>query len=221
MSASKKIGAFFDFDGTLLKADSESLLIERLRKAGELSIPYNFKLSIMSIFYKLQIVSIESLQKVAMQFYKGQSIEKFENIAEAFYFSDLKPLLSNKTVRKLKEHQQQDHVVVLLSASVRYYLNYVVNDFGIEHLLCTDLEVGKDGLLTGLPQGKSYIGPQKAVAAKQLASRLGIDLNHSYAYGDHISDLPILQLVGHPVAVEPIPQLKKVANQKNWTILQF
>lgn len=221
MSTPKIIGAFFDFDGTLLKTESEAILIKYLWNVGELSIFYWLKMGIAYVLFKLHLYPDERIQKLTMQVYKGQSAEKFENLGDEFYLNELKPLLADKLLNQLIWHQQQSHTVVLLSAAFRYYLTYAAKDLGIDHLLCSDLEVGKDGLLTGLPYGKLVRGPQKASVARQLASELGIDLDQSYAYGDDKADLPFLQLVGHPVAVDPTPQLQEVANQNNWTILQF
>ena len=221
MSESKIIGAFFDFDGTLLSTVSGSLLIKYLWNAGELSVPYVIKMGIANVLLKLHLYSRDRLHKLVMQVYKGQPVNKFENLAEDFYLTELKPHFAGNIVDKLIGHQQQGHEVVIVSASFRYYLTYVVKGLGVDHLLCSDLEVGKDGLLTGITKGESVRGTQKAVAAAQLASQLGIDLAQSYAYGDHITDVSILQLVGHPVAVEPEPKLRKVADQNNWEILQF
>lgn len=173
------------------------------------------------MLYKIGIFSLEMMQRISMQAYKGKSVEQFEPLAKEFYVKELKPLLSNRIVRHLKEHQQKGHTVILLSASLRYCLSNVVDDLGIDYLLCSELKVGIDGFFTGELKGELVRGQQKTILANQISSQLQIDLKKSYAYGDHITDLSILQLVGHPVAVEPEPGLRKIAEKNNWKILNF
>ena len=100
-------------------------------------------------------------------------------------------------------------------------LESVVEDLGFDHLLCTDLEIGKDGLLTGRARGSLCIDRTKRTLAIQLAEAHHIDLSRSYAYGNHQSDIPLLELVGNPFVVEPTKPLRKVAMQRNWPVLGF
>jgi len=86
---------------------------------------------------------------------------------------------------------------------------------------CTDLEVGADGLLTGKAKGPLCLDSTKRVLAEKLAEEANIDLSSSYAYGNHQSDLPLLELVGHPYVVEPTEPLKDVALENQWPILTY
>jgi phosphoserine phosphatase len=87
--------------------------------------------------------------------------------------------------------------------------------------LCTDLEQGADGLLTGKPKGPLCLDTTKRHLATELAQRTGIDLKRSYAYGNHQADLPLLESVGYPHAVEPSSILRKIAVKRNWPILAY
>jgi len=97
----------------------------------------------------------------------------------------------------------------------------VAQDLGFEHLICTDLETRPDGILTGDTQGPICTDSHKRTYACELANSLNMDLASSYAYGDHQADIPLLELVGHPHAVEPTEQLRKVASERGWPILSF
>jgi putative phosphoserine phosphatase/1-acylglycerol-3-phosphate O-acyltransferase len=90
------------------------------------------------------------------------------------------------------------------------------------HLLCTDLETGTRTACSqaALP-GPVCIDSYKKVGAEKLARTAGIDLDASYAYGNHQSDIPLLETVGNPVAVEPTPLLRKTARAKGWPILTY
>ena len=78
-----------------------------------------------------------------------------------------------------------------------------------------------DGVYTGRPAGMFVYGSEKARAIEQLADREGLDLAESYAYSDSASDLPMLRLVGHPVAVNPDSALAKAAREERWELLRF
>jgi phosphoserine phosphatase len=78
-----------------------------------------------------------------------------------------------------------------------------------------------DGVYTGRPAGLFIYGNEKALAIERLAEREGLDLSDSYAYSDSASDLPMLRLVGHPVAVNPDSTLAKAAREEHWEVLRF
>ncbi len=139
--------------------------------------------------------------------------------ADEFYNDLLKPHLVPNIVQKLENHKKQGHIIVIVSGSIRYYLEPAAKDLGIHHIICTDLEEGKDGLLTGKPIGQICFGVYKKELTLKLVEKLNIDLKNSYAYGDNQSDIPLLKLVGNPVAVEPTSKLKKLPQNNNWTIL--
>jgi phosphoserine phosphatase len=92
---------------------------------------------------------------------------------------------------------------------------------GFDHLLCTDLEIGRDGLLTGRVNGPICLNSNKRILAEMLARKVNIDLATSYAYGNHQSDLPLLELIGNPYVVEPTEPLRRVALTNKWPILTY
>jgi HAD superfamily hydrolase (TIGR01490 family) len=124
-------------------------------------------------------------------------------------------------LRRVEHHHQEGHVLVLISGSIRYLLEPVAEDLGFHHLLCTDLEIGPDGFLTGRAQGPLCLDSTKRELAENLARDFWIDLTASYAYGNHQADLPLLKSVGHPHAVEPTGPLKNVAVSKGWPVLTY
>ncbi|MFO1533560.1 MAG: HAD family hydrolase, partial [Thermoplasmatota archaeon] len=79
----------------------------------------------------------------------------------------------------------------------------------------------RDGVYTGRPAGPLTYRDGKADAVRALAERDGIDLHESYAYSDSESDLPLLRLVGHPVAVNPDRALERVAREEGWRVIRF
>lgn len=218
---SLSIGAFFDFDQTLLDTESSRLGFKYLWERRLISLGFILKVMAANFFYKRHWMSDERIAAIMLKFYHKKRLEEFQLGAAAFYQEQLKPRLAPNILKRVAQHHQEGHVLVLISGSIRYLLEPVVEDLGFDHLLCTDLEVGPDGLLTGKAKGPLCLDSTKRVLSEKLAEEAHIDLASSYAYGNHQSDLPLLELVGHPYAVEPTEPLKNVALKNEWPILKF
>ena len=218
---SSAIGAFFDFDETLLDTESSRLGFKYLWERRMISLGFILKVMAANFFYKRHWMSDERIAAIMLKFYHQKRLEEFQQGAAAFYQEQLKPRLAPNILKRVAQHHQEGHVLVLISGSIRYLLEPVVEDLGFDHLLCTDLEVGPDGLLTGKAKGPLCLDSTKRVLAVKLAEEVHIDLASSYAYGNHQSDLPLLELVGHPYVVEPTEPLKKKAIENEWPILTY
>lgn len=218
--AEKRIAAFFDFDNTFLARDSAVIGIKYLFRRGEISFWFIIGIIIRSILFKLNLYSAERISRYALRFYKNRDISDYLRQSEIYYREMLKPHISPKVKEKLEEHRRKGHLLILITASLRYMLEPVVKDFGFDLLLCTDLEIGENGRPTGKPIEPICVGDNKVIYAKKAAEELNIDLQNSYAYSDHHSDLPLLQLVGNPIVVNPNFFLKRVAIKNRWPILE-
>lgn len=215
------IAAFFDFDKTLLDTESSRLGIRYMRKQGAVSLGYILRVMAANFFYGLHWISDEQMAAVLLKVYQRRKLADFRDGAEQFYSLCLKPHLAPRILECLLWHQSQAHVTVLVSGSVRYMLEPAVADLDMAHLLCSDLEEGPDGLLTGKISGQLCMGDHKRRLVDQLSREINIDLGASYAYGDHQSDLPLLEMVAYPHAVEPTRPLRRVARNKQWPILTY
>jgi len=216
-----RIGAFFDFDETLLDTESSRLGIKHLWQRRLVSRTFILKAFVAGFLYKRHWITDAQTAKILLKLYRNRRLVEFIEGSEAFYRDILKPRLAPKILAKVNEHKDQEHTLVLISGSIRYMLEPVARDLGFEHLLCTDLEADANGLLTGKPKGPLCLDTTKRHLATELAQSTGIDLARSYAYGNHQADLPLLELVGFPHAVEPSRPLLKVAVARNWPILAY
>lgn len=217
----KTIGAFFDFDRTLIDVESPRLGIRYLWDRGHISLPYVIKIIVAHFFYKHNAISDESMARMLISFYRGKTLDLFEAGSQNYYEEIIRPHLAPNILAKVAMHKAQGHILVLISASLKYLLKPVAQDLGFDHLLCSDLEVGTDGLLTGRTLGPICSDKYKRTFAQRLAIESNMDLGASYAYGDHHADIPLLELVGHPTAVEPTEKLRKVALERGWPILSY
>ncbi len=217
----KPVGAFFDFDKTLLMEESPKLGIRYLWDRGMVSFAYVVKIIIANFFYERNRISDETMANLLLTFYRGKRLEAFEAGAHDYYQEIIRPHLAPNILARVNTHRENDHILILVSAGIRYLLKPVAADLGFDYLLCTDLEQGPDGLLTGKSQGPICTDTNKRSLAARLARDLDMDLLRSYAYGNHHSDIPLLEMVGNPHAVEPTAVLRKVAQERNWPILSF
>ncbi len=217
----KQIGAFFDFDETLLDTESSRLGIRYLWERRLVSHGFILKALVAGFLYRRHVISDALTAGILLRLYRRRSLADFSNGSEEFYRQILKPRLAPNILARVRHHKSRGHLLVLISGSIRYMLEPVAQDLGFEHLLCTDLEEGPDGLLTGRPAGPLCLDNTKRHLAAELALRTGIKLKYSYAYGNHQADLPLLESVGFPHVVEPTQPLRKVALERNWPILAY
>ena len=215
------VAAFFDFDETLLEVESSRLGIQWLWDRRQLPLGYILKVLTAHFFFRQRLLSEDRLVRILLTFYRNRYLASFQNGATEFYQSFLKPHLAPAIVARVHDHKSHGHVLVLISGSVRYMLEPVAKDLGFDHLLCTDLEVTPNGRLTGKADGPVCVDVNKKRLMLELAHRIGLDLQSSYAYGNHPSDLPLLESVGHPHAVTPHSRLEKIARQRSWPILGY
>lgn len=120
----------------------------------------------------------------------------------------------------IRAHEAAGHTLVLASCLTRYQVLPAARELGIEQVLCTEMEV-RDGELTGHVQGEPLWRTAKADVVRAFATVHGADLAQSYAYADAAVDRPLLEAVGHPVAVNPDPRMAIDATERNWPVLGF
>ncbi len=221
MQPKSNIAAFFDFDETIIDINSSKVGFKWLYENKMLSKWFILKVFITGLLYELNLISEKRMADGMVIFYEGKKLSYFAERAEDFYIDLLKPHLVPKVVEKLNHHKEQGHILVIVSGSIRYYLEPVAKDLGIDYLVCTELEEGPDGLLTGKPKGQICLGKYKQEMTQHLVKELNINLNDSFAYGNSQADIHLLKMVGNPIAVEPNIPLKKVAIKNNWPILKF
>lgn len=117
-------------------------------------------------------------------------------------------------------HEDAGHTVILATALTRFQVEPAAAALGIEHVLYTRMAT-TDGVLTGYPDGKTLWRNGKADAVREFATAHGLDITRGYGYAESIADLPLLSMVGHPVAVRPDRKLGTAATEQNWPVLTF
>src|SRR5262249_24885166 len=125
-----------------------------------------------------------------------------------------------QAVELINRHKRAGREVYICSASPEDYLRVLANELDVDGVVGTRAEV-VDGVYTGRMLGELCHGEEKARRVAELATERGIDLHRSFAYSDSLNDVPMLQLVGFPVAMNPDHQLRQLARREGWQRLDF
>ncbi|HYH27735.1 MAG TPA: HAD family hydrolase, partial [Actinomycetota bacterium] len=131
----------------------------------------------------------------------------------------IEPIVFAEALELLREHREAGRRVFLVSSSPEEIVRPLAEHLGVQDVIATRVKV-IDGRYTGELEFYCY-GPQKAEALRGVAEREGVDLGASYAYSDSITDAPLLEAVGHPVAVNPDRDLRRLAAQRGWQVRDF
>lgn len=151
---------------------------------------------------------------------RGWTLDEAQALFEALTEGQVVPNLRADVVDRLRQHQADGHLVALVSGTFAPFLETIARRLGVEHAIGTPLEV-REGRYTGrivppLCQGEGKPHRVQAFLAQQ---DLGVDWAASFAYADRDTDLPLLNLVHHPVAVYPDERLLAYAQAQDWPII--
>jgi HAD superfamily hydrolase (TIGR01490 family) len=161
---------------------------------------------------------VKSARERAQSLVAGHLVADFDQVGEIAWRRSIAPKIFPDILASLTEHTSQGHQVWLLTASPQALAAIMARDLQLAGAVGTTLEI-RDGRFTGEIDGQLLHGPLKADAAKLKAESLGADLRQCYAYSDSFADVPLLELVGHPVAVNPDHKLLHHANLKGWPVV--
>ncbi|HKC50973.1 MAG TPA: HAD family hydrolase [Myxococcota bacterium] len=214
------VGAFFDVDKTILAENSGTAYLKTLYERGEI----DWKAVLLGLGtylrYKLNLLDIERwVERNSVQF-RGRSEAALAQEAAELFRSVLFPSIYPEAEARVRWHLGQGHLVALVSGATKFVLEPLAEHLGVKHMLCTLLET-HDGVFTGRVIRPICFGEGKIYWIQQLIERESIDLARSFFYTDSITDLPLLDLVGHPVVVNPDPLLYRHALSRHWPVRFF
>jgi HAD superfamily hydrolase (TIGR01490 family) len=212
------VGAFFDVDGTLIARNSATLYMRHLRRTGQARRRDLAWTLYYLLRYKLGRLDIDEALQESMRFVRGRTEAATRRDADEWYERDVRPWLYPQMADRVAEHRRAGHVVALVTSATRYLAAPLAAELGIEHFLVTQLVV-RDGAFTGEAVRPLCYGAGKVHWARELADREGVDLAASYFYTDSITDLPLLEAVGHRRIVHPDLPLRRLAQQRGWPVL--
>ena len=209
--------AFFDMDRTLIRCNSGTLWIRWQRARGEMSLYQMARAVGWLAQYKLAVLDMESVVEKAIASMRGQPESELEKSARAFFDEWVVQHVAPKALAALAQHRADGHVVAILSSSTPYVVEPLARHLGIEHAICTRMNVA-DGSFDGTHKKPACYGAGKVHWAEAFAREQGVDLAQSFFYTDSYTDLPMLERVGVARVVNPDTRLKRHAKRVGWQV---
>jgi HAD superfamily hydrolase (TIGR01490 family) len=215
-----RVGAFFDMDKTLIAENSGTLFFKHRYERGEMNRWDLAKGLAAYLQYKVGILDIRSWTREAMQQFRGQSERALVREANLIFRDLVKPTVYPEAEELVRRHREQGHVVAIVSGATRYVVKPLAESLGVKHYIYTRLET-ENGRFTGRVIEPICFEEGKIYWLQQFIDEHSIDLARSYFYTDSITDLPLLDLVGHPFVVNPDPRLYRTALRRRWPVRFF
>lgn len=212
--------AFFDLDRTITRAVSGRLLVTGAYRRGLMKKSDILKALWLSSAYKLKLRDPVAIMNEMIIWVKGIKVSDFSALCSEISHADLFPSVYKEAVAEIGLHRGNNVHTVLLSSSVSQICREISVQFGLNDIICSELEA-TEGLLTGLPLGNLCFGEEKARKLISYCENNNYSPSNAWYYGDSISDLPALSIVGNPVCVNPDGQLEKQARKRGWKICRW
>ena len=218
-----RVAAFFDLDKTVIAKASMVAFTPPLHRAGLLTRRLLLRAAWGQLIYKQLGASPEKLEKLresVLRLTIGWDQLQISQLVDETLHDVIEPIIYDEALDRIREHQAAGHLVLIVSAAPEEIVAPIAQRLGVDEAIATRAELDDQGRYSGRTERYVY-GPEKAVAIAEVAARDGIDLAASFAYSDSATDVPMLEMVGHPVAVNPDRELARVARQREWEIQRF
>jgi HAD superfamily hydrolase (TIGR01490 family) len=215
--------AFFDLDKTVIAKASIAAFGRPFYQGGLINRRLVARALVSQIIYLHLGASEQKLARVResmLVLTKGWDRDQIRDIVREALEETVEPIIYAEALDLIEAHRAAGHKVYLVSASPEDIVLPLADHLGVDGAIASRVVVDEDGRYAGEMDFYAY-GPFKAVAMEELAEREGFDLAESSAYSDSYTDLPMLEAVGHPVAVNPDRVLAKVAKEREWEVMQF
>jgi HAD superfamily hydrolase (TIGR01490 family) len=214
--------AFFDLDRTLIRRSSALALAGSFRRHGVIGRRQLAKAAVMQLLFVARGADEEAVRRASEEgpaLLRGFPVERLLGLVGTALEPTLRPLVYPEALELARRHQARGERVYVVSSTLQEIGEALAADLGLDGALGLVCEEA-DGFYTGRAMRTCH-GSGKAVAVRELAAREGIDLVRSTAYSDSASDLPFLETVGSPVAVNPDRKLRRVADERGWPVRVF
>ncbi|MDQ3864341.1 MAG: HAD-IB family hydrolase, partial [Actinomycetota bacterium] len=213
-----EVAAIFDVDGTLVGSNVVSYFAWlRMRELPPAMRPFWLAgfLTKVPYYWGLDKISRAHFNRAFYKNYAGWEPSRARHLGQESFSGFTLDRIFPEALSQLREHKAAGHRVVLLSGALDFLLE-PMKDLA-DDVLCSTL-AQENGAYTGELTGAPVAGEARARMLASFARRRGLDLSRSYAYADSISDLPMLEAVGNPVAVNPDWRLGVAAKDRGWRV---
>ena len=215
-----QVGAFFDYDGTLIDGYSAGAYFTDRLKRGDMGA--RELVDTVQLMRKGDLSDAEFAEVIGKGIldWAGLTEDEMRALWRRLFAKTTGATLFPEAWKLVHAHQRKGHTVAIASSATVYQIEPIAEEYGIEHIVCTRARV-RNGKLTGGLLGKPMWGAGKAAGVKAFAKTHGIDLRASFGYANGNEDIAFLRSVGHPHAVQPKPALEQIAALDGWPILRW
>lgn len=217
-----RAAAFFDLDKTLLAKSSTLAYAKPLYQSGMLNRRDVMKSAYGQFVYLVAGANdsqMDQMRAYMSELVKGWDVDNVKAIVSEALDNVIQPIVYSEALKLFDEHHQAGRDVIVISSSGTEVIEPICEMLGADKAIGTQVAI-EDGKYTGEILFYAY-GEGKAEAIRALAEDEGYDLSQCFAYSDSITDLPMLDAVGHPVATNPDKELRELAKERVWPVLDF
>ena len=221
-AAPPRAAAFFDLDKTIIAGSSALAFSRPFRREGLIGR----RVMLRGAYAQLLLVlsgadaqTMESLRRRLTALCEGWEVDQVRAIVAETLHEIVQPMVYAEATALIDRHRAAGEDVVVLSASGQEVVEPIAAMVGADRAVATRMAI-RGGRYAGEIEFYCY-GEEKAAAARRLADEHGYDLADCHAYTDSITDLPLLEAVGHPVVVNPDRELRRIARERGWPVRTF
>ncbi len=220
-SALKK-AVFIDIDHTLIRGTAINLLVSYAFKRGLVPVSLLIRALFWYLQYKFNIIKdfrhiIDKTDTLIGTLFSKMTADELLAVFADCFEQRIKPRIYPDSLTFLNSFRKEGFAVYFVSSTLEPLAKLIRDHYGFGQVIASKLEI-KNNHFTGRIEGKICYGPEKCRQIRAVAKKDGISLVDSFAFSDHISDTPMLEMVGHPVVINPSKSLRKLALAKKWDI---
>ena len=220
--ARRATAAFFDLDKTIISRSSTLAFVPSFYRYGLISRAQAIRGGLAQIVFRAVGADHDQMERIkeqASRLCRGWSVERVTEVVAANLVATIAPIVYEQARRLLDAHQAAGRDVFIVSTSGQEMVGPIGVMLGASGIIATQMRHA-EGRYTGEMEFYAY-GEGKARRIRELATERGYDLGDCFAYSDSVTDIPMLEAVGHPHAVNPDRQLRRVALARGWPVLAF
>ncbi len=214
------IGAFFDFDGTLIDGYSLSAFVRHHLRSLQVTPADLGRMLLTGIRGVTSEEDFEQFTVLSMHTWAGRSEDELAELGERLFVQGISGSLYPEGWHLVEAHQRAGHTVVLASSATRFQVAPTARAMGVSHILVSPVEI-VNGICTGRPGGPLLWRAGKAAAVREFAGEHGIELAQSYGYSNGDEDVPFLRTAGRARAINPGRHLAEAARHYGWPVARF
>lgn len=217
--------ALFDLDHTLLPLDSDYQWADFLARTGRVGDPIEAQRRNQELMdrYNAGNLSAEESAAFMLGLIANQPRDTLMQWQQAFMQEIIAPAILPQAQALVNQHLDQGHLCAIVTATNEFVTAPVAKAFGFEHLIATIPEA-QNGIYTGRIEGVASFQAGKITRVDQWLHELGLkreQFEKVWFYSDSPNDLPLMEVVSHPVATNPSDRLRQIALQRNWQIIDL